>query len=228
VSAARGVPRTDSAVAGVPEGERPLAGRSDAELVQALVQRDERALAELYDRHAATLYRAALMRVGDRQLAEEILQDTYLALWTRAELFDARQGSLAAWLATIARNRAIDRLRGQGRRPPPLPLTALRPDAEHGGDDELPLHRLADRDPSADDPAAGIDGAWLRTAVERALAGMPANEREVIRLAYFDELSQSEIAARLAWPLGTVKTRTRRALARLRESLNGVLTETER
>jgi RNA polymerase sigma-70 factor (ECF subfamily) len=216
--------RTDEPTAGVPSSERPLAGRSDAQLVQALVDGDERALAELYDRHAGALYRAALLRVGDRQLAEEILQDTYLALWNRAELFDARAGSLVGWLSTIARNRAIDRLRAQGRRPPAVPFSAMVPEGQHrSSDDELPLHRLAELDPSADDPAGRVDGAWLRDEVERALADIPANERDVIRLAYYDELSQSEIAARLNWPLGTVKTRTRRALARLREALGGVL-----
>jgi RNA polymerase sigma-70 factor (ECF subfamily) len=217
--------RTDEPDAGVPIRERPLAGRSDAQLVQALVEGDERALAELYDRHASVLYRAALLRVGDRQLAEEILQDTYLALWNRAELFDERVGSLIGWLSTIGRNRAIDRLRGQGRRPPAVPFSAMVPAGAEGRDDELPLHRLRDLDPSADDPAGRIEGAWLRAEVERALADIPANERDVIRLAYFDELSQTEIASRLNWPLGTVKTRTRRALGRLREALGGVLSD---
>lgn len=219
--------RTDEHSIGVPTGEQPLADRTDAQLVAALVAGDQAALGELYDRHAAVLYRAALLRVGDRQLAEEILQDTYLALWNRAELFDERQGSLAAWLSTIARNRAIDRLRGLGRRPPQVPFSALLPEGERHGDQELPVHRLVDHDPSADDPAGMIDGAWLRAEVERALAGMPDVERDVIRLAYYEELSQSEIAARLDWPLGTVKTRTRRALARLRHSLNGIRADGE-
>ena len=221
----RALPRTGEHAGGVPTDERPLAERSDAQLVAALVEGDHAALAELYDRHAAALFRAALLRVGDRQLAEEILQDTYLALWNRAELFDERQGSLIAWLSTIGRNRAIDRLRGQGRRPPPVPFSAMLPHAERTSDEELPLHRLPDLDPSADDPARRVDGAWLRTEVERALAQMPDVERDVIQLAYYEELSQTEIATRLNWPLGTVKTRTRRALARLRESLNGVLSE---
>lgn len=217
--------RTERPPRGVTTGDDHYAGRTDAQLVAALAQGDQSALAELYDRHAAVLYRAALLRVGDRQLAEEILQDTFVALWKRADLFDERQGSMAAWLSTIARNRAIDRLRGQGRRPVALPFSALATDAERPSDEEPPLHRLRDRDPSADDPAATVDGAWLRAEVERALAGMPAVESEVIRLAYYEELSQSEIAIRLDWPLGTVKTRTRRALARLRDTLADVRRE---
>jgi RNA polymerase sigma-70 factor, ECF subfamily len=203
--------------------EQPLAERSDVELVQALVEGDEGALAELYDRHAGALYRAALLRVGDRQLAEEILQDTYLALWNRAELFDPNAGTLRGWLSTIARNRAIDRLRGHGRRPPPVPLSAMLPDGGSGADGETVFDRLVDGDASADDPAGYVDGAWLRSEVERALSDIPEQERDVIRLAYYEELSQSEIAARLNWPLGTVKTRTRRALGRLRVALDGVL-----
>ena len=209
----------------VPSSGDSSIARTDAELVQALVEGDEGALAELYDRHAGALYRAALLRVGDRQLAEEILQDTYLALWNRAELFDPAAGSLRGWLSAIARNRAIDRLRAHGRRPPPIPLSAVVPDGHRGaaGDEDLPVGQLIDGDPSADDPAGMVDAAWLRAEVERALSDMPANERDVIRLAYYEELSQSEIAARLDWPLGTVKTRTRRALGRLRETLGAVL-----
>lgn len=203
----------------------PKSGRSDEELVAALVDGDEAALGELYDRHADSLFRAALLRLGDRGLAEEVLQDTYLALWNRAELFDRGQGSVIGWLSTIARNRAIDRLRSLGRRPPPIALSSL---AQAGADDasadeardallsaSTPLSGVT----AALDPERAVDMAELRDEVGRALAAMPEQERQVISLAYYDELSQSEIAARLDWPLGTVKTRTRRALARLRESL---------
>ena len=203
-------------------------GRSDEELLGAVVDGDEVALGELYDRHSASLFRAALMRLGDRGLAEEVLQDTFLALWNRAELFDRRQGSVIAWLSTIARNRAIDRLRALGRRPAPLALSALAlAGAEEGASDDARDALLAAATPlagvtAAPDPEREVDLAELRTEVDRALAGIPEPERQVIQLAYYDELSQSEIAERLAWPLGTVKTRTRRALARLRETLGGV------
>jgi RNA polymerase sigma-70 factor (ECF subfamily) len=203
----------------------PNIGRSDEELVAALVDGDDMALGELYDRHADSLFRAALLRLGDRGLAEEVLQDTYLALWNRAELYDRASGSVIGWLSTIARNRAIDRLRSLARRPAAIALSGLAPagadgaSADDARDALLAAARPLSGVTATPDPEHEVDLAELRDEVERALAGMPAIERQVITLAYYDELSQSEIAHRLAWPLGTVKTRTRRALARLRESL---------
>jgi RNA polymerase sigma-70 factor (ECF subfamily) len=200
-------------------------GRSDEELVAALVEGDEAALGELYDRHAESLFRAALLRLGDRGLAEEVLQDTYLALWNRAELFDGRQGSVIGWLSTIARNRAIDRLRSSARRPAPVALSGLvgsaadPASADDARDAILAAARPLAGVTAAPDPEREVDMAELRREVEQALDDIPEQERQVLTLAYYDQLSQSEIAARLAWPLGTVKTRTRRALARLRETL---------
>src|SRR5690349_21187766 len=202
-----------------------MKGRSDEELVASLVEGDEAALAELYDRHADSLFRAALLRLGDRGLAEEVLQDTYLALWNRAELFDGSQGSVIGWLSTIARNRAIDRQRSSARRPAPLVLSGLMPlGADAAGGDDARDAILAAATPvsgvtAALDPEREVDIAELRREVEQALASIPDQERQVLTLAYYEQLSQSEIAMRLAWPLGTVKTRTRRALARLRETL---------
>jgi RNA polymerase sigma-70 factor (ECF subfamily) len=203
----------------------PTSGRSDEELVAALVEGDEAALGELYDRHAESLFRAAMLRLGDRGLAEEVLQDTFLALWNRAELFDRSQGSVIGWLSTIARNRAIDRLRSAARRPSPVALSGLVPlGADAASADDARDAILAAATPvsgvtPAPDPEREVDIAELRREVEQALADIPEQERQVLTLAYYDQLSQSEIAARLAWPLGTVKTRTRRALARLRETL---------
>src|SRR6186713_1435515 len=114
---------------------------SDAGLVASLARGDASALEELYDRYADPIYRAAFRRLGDRQLAEEVLQDTYVALWNRAELFDPAAGSLLAWLSTIARNRAVDRLRALGRRPAAVPLSAVLPTEE--GDDQAVERALA-------------------------------------------------------------------------------------
>jgi RNA polymerase sigma-70 factor, ECF subfamily len=201
--------------------------RSDEELVACLVEGDEAALGELYDRHADSLFRTALLRLGDRGLAEEVLQDTYLALWNRAELFDGTQGSVIGWLSTIARNRAIDRLRSSARRPNPVALSGLvSANTDPAAADDARDAIMATATPvagvtAAPDPEREVDIAELRREVEQALADIPDQERQVLSLAYYEQLSQSEIALRLAWPLGTVKTRTRRALARLRETLGG-------
>lgn len=200
--------------------------RSDAQLVGLVAGGDETALAELYDRHADAIYRTAYRRLGDGQLAEEVLQDTFLALWNRAELYDQGQGSLAAWLGTIARNRAIDRLRSAGRRPMTVPLSGVLVDdgrEERALEHALSNGELVGSGPRPASPEEQVDSGELRAVIYEALGRMPAFERRVVELAYFEELTQSEIATRLGWPLGTVKTRTRRGLLRLRTLLVGAL-----
>ena len=196
---------------------------ADAALVAAVAGGSEDALAALYDRHAGAVHAAALRLTGDRHVAEDVVQEVFLTLWNRAERFDPAVGSLTAWLGTIARNRAIDRLRAAGRRPQ---VVSLGRDDDEGSADEA-LERAAEgrRDHDgfdATDPESVLETTEARAAIDAALATMPAPEREVILLAYRDDLTQSEIAARLGWPLGTVKTRTRRALARLRGVLADV------
>jgi RNA polymerase sigma-70 factor (ECF subfamily) len=193
--------------------------RTDAELIARVVAGDSEALAELYDRHADAIFRAAYRRLGDRHVAEEILQDTFLSLWNRAELFDESMGSLRAWLGTIARNRSIDRLRASGRRPAPASLSGIADE-----DDERAMGRISQDALIASgsrpiDPELEADRTEIRHAVQAALAGMPDAERRALELAYFEDLTQSEIAIRLGWPIGTVKTRTRRGLFRLRSVL---------
>jgi RNA polymerase sigma-70 factor (ECF subfamily) len=191
----------------------------DAALVRDVAAGSESALGDLYDRYVDAVYAAASRLTSDRQVAEEVVQETFLALWNRAELFDPNIGSLAAWLHTIARNRTVDRLRAAGRRPNLIPLSSASGEDEQAG---AALDRLV---------AAGtvIGGAGvgpgpegelatteLRQVLREALAELPDAERTAIVLAYREELTQTEIAERLGWPLGTVKTRTRRALLRLR------------
>lgn len=200
--------------------EPPSLEPDDAALVGAVAGGSEAALGVLYDRYVEVVHVVALRIAGDRQLAEEIVQETFLALWNRAELFDPAAGSLATWLRAIARNRTIDRMRAAGRRPS-LASIGHGP----GADAESELERIAARSTVIGGamPAAAPEehaiSAEAGAAVRRALVAMRDEERLVIVLAYRDGLSQSEIAARLDWPLGTVKTRTRRALARLREAL---------
>jgi RNA polymerase sigma-70 factor (ECF subfamily) len=193
-------------------------------LVAAVAAGSEDALATLYDRHVSSIFTAAYRLTGDRSVAEDVVQEVFLTLWNRAERFDPAVGSLSAWLGTIARNRAIDRLRAAGRRPQ---LVSLSPMSGEDEPDSGALERLANIrgtvggavDTDAGDPADLLAALETQAAIGVALAGMAEPEREVILLAYRDELTQSEIAARLGWPLGTVKTRTRRALLRLRLAL---------
>lgn len=193
---------------------------AEAALVAAVAAGSEDALAVLYDRHVAALHATAFRLTGDRQVAEDVVQEVFLTLWNRADRFDPNRGSLAAWLGTIARHRAVDRLRAAGRRPRLVSLggSADEPAAEAL---ERAIHgrQGSGAGPAATDPAVAFEVAEAGDAIRAAIATMPDPEQEVILLAYRDELTQSEIAARLGWPLGTVKTRTRRALARLREVL---------
>jgi len=196
-----------------------VAGIADQELMVSLVQGDASALAELYDRHADVIFRAAFRRLGDRQLAEEVVQDTWLTLWDRAELFDPAMGSLVAWLSTIARNRAVDRLRALARRPGALPLSAVFA-TDTGEDRALTVGTVLVSEDGTRDPQLVLDELDLRDTMLQALTQIPPDERQVLELAYYGDLTQPEIAQRLGWPLGTVKTRTRRGLLRLRAVLS--------
>jgi RNA polymerase sigma-70 factor (ECF subfamily) len=194
----------------------------DAEVVHRMAAGSEAALETIYDRYASAIFAAAYRLTSDRGTAEEVVQETFLALWNRAESFDSAAGSLAAWLHTIARNRAIDRLRAAGRRPS---LVALSSAAGLNEDPTQALERLVSGGSVVAGAAApagpeeAYESVGRREAIRLAVAEMPDAERTVILLAYQEELSQSEIADRLGWPLGTVKTRTRRALLRLRQGL---------
>lgn len=198
----------------------------DAATVLRMVAGSEAALETLYDRYASSIFAAAYRLTSDRGIAEEVVQETFLALWNRAETFDPDAGSLAAWLHAIARNRTIDRLRASGRRPT---LIAVSSAAAPDEDSTATLERLVSTGSivGAANPTPGpeqaIEGAGIHDAIAAAIASMPEDERTVILLAYQDELSQAEIADRLGWPLGTVKTRTRRALQRLRAVLGAEL-----
>ena len=204
-----------------------VGGRDDAALVLEVAAGSHDALAALYDRHGDAVFAAACRLTSDRGMAEEVVQETFLALWNRAETFDPTLGSMAAWLHTIARNRTVDRLRAAGRRPDLVPLSVVA-GGGFGSTDEPDadaLERVLARGSivAGGAPARSPETAFalheLRVALQAALAAMPDDERLVIVMAYGEDLSQSEIAERLGWPLGTVKTRTRRALARLRDVL---------
>jgi RNA polymerase sigma-70 factor (ECF subfamily) len=201
--------------------ERRSGEADEAELVRAVESGSEEALATLYVRHVDGVHAVALRLTGDRGIAEEVVQETFLALWNRAELFDPALASLGTWLRSIARNRTVDRLRALGRRPTMVSLGSHGdPDEADAGMDRLGPDATVIGGSSPDaSPEDAAQSASVRAAIAAALSTMPEVERTVIVLAYREGLTQQEIAERLAWPLGTVKTRTRRALARLRELL---------
>lgn len=190
--------------------------------MQEVASGSEAALASLYDRYATQVYRLAVSVNRDHGAAEEVVQETFLALWNRAEQFDPTLGSLTSWLFTIARNRAIDRIRAATRRVPAAEFSALIGDARDQASavDWLVSTgvALAVGTPEPG-PETAVATSETHAAVVRAIATLDVPERQAILLAYRDGLTQSEIALRLDWPIGTVKTRTRRALRRLRADL---------
>lgn len=182
---------------------RDLVVPPDVALLAGVAAQDNAALGALYDRYGGLVFTVALRILGDRDLAEEVMQDTFLRCWDGAATYRPERGHAGGWLAGIARNRAIDVLRSrqhQGR----LREAATLPDPDGP-------HALGVPD--------ATDAIATRQAVGTALADLPPAQRQVVELAYYGGLTQREIARELATPLGTVKHRTRAALDRLREAL---------
>ena len=177
-----------------------------AALVARLAARDQDALTPLYDRTNRQLYSLLLRILGNAATAEEVLFDVYAQAWQQSVRYDPTRGTPLAWLITMARSRALDRLRSGGLH-------------ERGAAPLNQAHALA----GAADAEADAMAAELRRLVQSALAALPREQRTVIELAYYSGLSHSEIAAELGQPLGTVKTRTRRAMIKLRDILNPVM-----
>lgn len=180
------------------------AAATDGELMAGLLAEDVSALERLYDRYATLVFSVSLRIVRDRQIAEDVTQEVFLRLWRRPALYDPARGRLLGWLISVTRNRAIDEQRRRHRR-----------DQSESGETPWQL-RAEDR---LDDPALAAHLAELRRTVGRALAQLPAAQREAIELAYFGGLTQTEIAERTRAPLGTVKTRVRLGMRHLREML---------
>ena len=173
----------------------------DVELLQAIAAGDEQALARLYDRYRLILFGLTMRILNSRAEAEDVLQETLLQVWRRATDFDPARGKPFTWLVTLTRSRAIDRLRQRAAR------DRLAESASTLVPDE------------ASDAVTDTLHAEQREIVTRALAQLPEEQREALYLAYYEGLTQSEIAVRLATPLGTVKTRMRSGMMKLRELL---------
>ena len=199
-----------------------LTEATDAALVRDVAAGSEAALAALYDRHSPLVFGAALRLTPDRGRAEDVVLETFLALWNHAERFDPARGSLTAWLTVVARHAAIDRHRRNVRADATLSMAALvdgRPDEADAMDAVLQSSRLVGAGDLAAMPLDSVESDETRAELAAAIGTLPPDERAAILLAYRDGLSQSDIAQRLGWPLGTVKTRSRRALRRLRSTL---------
>ena len=174
---------------------------SDTDLLVRVAERDREAFELLYERYVRPVFGLALRRLRDRQRAEDAVQETFAAVWRSAQSYRPERGPAAPWLYTVARNAVVDKQRAKVEQPAEVPDT---PSGEAG-------------------PAERAETSFVSWRVHRALEELPEKEREVLELAYWSELSQSEVAAYLHIPLGTVKTRTRSALARLADLLEGEL-----
>jgi RNA polymerase sigma-70 factor, ECF subfamily len=180
-------------------GHDPVRRDSDEGLIRRILSGEEAALGVLYDRYGGRVYSVAKRILQDDGAAEEILQDIFHQLWRNAAAFDSARGALGSWLLVMARNRSIDRL----RRRVPGAVEEITPTLHTSGPDiesAAAANELADR-------------------VRAALRALPEAQREAMELAYFEGLTQSEIAKRTGDPLGTVKTRLRTALASLKAEL---------
>jgi RNA polymerase sigma-70 factor (ECF subfamily) len=176
---------------------------NDVELLKVIAARDEAALAELYDRYRVILFGLLMRILNDRGEAEDVLQEVFLQVWRRAADFDENRGRPFTWLVTLARSRGIDRLRTLAARER-VAIAGARDEAE-----------------AISDAASDAFRSEQRELVNNALAQLPDEQKRLLLLAYFDGLSQSEIAARVGAPLGTVKTRMRAGMMKLRELLKG-------
>lgn len=175
----------------------------DHALMERVASRDPSALAALYDRHGSLLLALCVRVLKDRMEAEEVVGDVFFELWERHERYRIERGSPVAYLLTLARSRAVDRLRSQSRKK--SRTVAI--------DDAQPL------DAAPDDPFRGSVLSEERRHVVAALTGLTDVQRQALELAYYDGLSHSEIAEALNEPLGTIKTRIRQGLIQLRRSL---------
>lgn len=182
--------------------------RSDAELFAGIRVGDAAAFAEFYDRHAGLLFGIALKVLASESEAEEVFQDACVAIWERAPLYDPAGGQPLAWVVTLVRNRAIDRLRSVRRKAELIEAATVEAEI---------------REAEASDAADEAISTEAAGAVHGALRCLSAEQRQAVELAFFRGLTQQEIAAQLGQPLGTIKARIRRGMLALRDQLEGLI-----
>jgi len=194
----------------VPAGQEPGLGMrgtelEDGALVRAMAAGDERALGTLYDKWHAVVHGVVARVLRQPDDVEDVVEETFWQAWRQASRFDPTRGAVQTWLLTIARSRALDRARAVRRR---------RESPLEGADGEVVVEQAAPSDPGLD-----AEASERRRIVTTALSELPAEQRETLELGYYGGLSQSEIAERTGQPLGTVKTRMRLAMQKLRSQL---------
>jgi len=178
----------------------------DPALLTRVAKGDQQAFSQLYDHSSTLLYALACRILGNQEEAAELLQDVYLEVWRKVSRYDVGRGTPVAWLVTLTRSRAIDHLRAR---------TARGYQANRSLDDAV-ASRVADLSPGPFETQADQE---LRIAVGAAMAGLPPAQQQAIELAYYEGLSHAEIASRLNQPLGTVKTRIKLGMSKMRDSL---------
>lgn len=201
-------------VGATPDAPRDRAA-DDAWLMEAIGREDVTALEALYDRYSSLVFSVSLRVLHDNGLAEDVVQEVFLRIWRQPASYDPERGRFISWLMSVTRNRALDELRRVSRR--------HRSEDEDREEDSI-VARLSTTD-RMDDPALGAELAEQREAVRAAMTRLPPEQRRAIELAYFSGLTQVEIAERTGDPLGTVKTRVRLGMRKLRESLAGYVDE---
>jgi RNA polymerase sigma-70 factor (ECF subfamily) len=178
----------------------------DPSLLARVAKGDHQAFSQLYDHSSSLLFTLAVRILGNHEEAAELLQDVYLEVWRKVSRYDVGRGTPAAWLVTLTKSRAIDRLRAR----------AARGQQATNSLEAGTAVQVADEGPSPFETKADQE---LRTAVGAAVAGLPQAQQQAIELAYYEGLSHTEIAARLNQPLGTVKTRIKLGMSKLRDGL---------
>jgi len=184
------------------------ATQTDIDLLQRIAAQDREAFAEFYDRQAPLMFSVACKILNDPNEAEDVLQETFVQLWEKARNFDPRLGKPSSWMATLTRNKAIDRIRASQRRSRLM---------EQAGAE---MAITAEGKDSVNEQMYGADKARL---IQSVIGELPAEQRRAIELAYFGGLTQSEISEQLNEPVGTIKARIRRGLLKLRDQLEGLL-----
>lgn len=190
--------------------EALYSGLDDEELMQRLTYRDLTAYRTLYVRYSNLVYSAALRIVRDPHVAEDMVQEVFLRLWRKPDSYTPARGKLATWLTSVTRNRAVDEVRSRRRR--------YRHEAASPEEQERDFPG-----PEDDDPAITAELADQRRLILTAMSQLPEEQRQTIELAYFGGFTQQEIAERLQQPLGTVKTRIRLGMQKLRAALTPAL-----